>query len=149
MRRFKSEVFACFFILAIAASIRPAFADPKNAFQASLQFTLGANVSENCPTIAVVPPKKRLVVEYVSATVGPVAYGTSLRFVQLVTQLGAGPLRYHNITQNFVGSLELLFGQQVKLYADGNVSVCVARTGLIVDTLLPVTATISGYLADN
>jgi len=152
MRTFNSKVFACLFIFAVSVCSRPAFADPneaKNAFQSSLQFELGFNNSETCTTVATVPAKKRLVIEYVSATVGPVPLGTAVRFVQLRTQFGTMPALYHNISQNFVGSLELVFGQLVKLYADGQVTMCVARTGNIIESKLPVTATISGYLVDN
>lgn len=151
MCTFKSKAFACLFVLAIAVSTRPAFADPneaKNAFQASLQFSLGPNFSESCPTIAIVPPKKRLVIEYVSATVGPVPLGSAVRFVQIKSQFGTTPPLYYNISQDFVGSLELNFGQLVKLYADGLVTMCVARTGNIVESSLPVTAAVSGYLVD-
>jgi hypothetical protein len=154
MRTFTSKAFACLFMLGIALSIRPAFADgfeAQNAFQAQSSFTLGPTFSEVCSTVATVPAKKRFVIEYVSATVGPVPMGTSLRFVQLRTGLAGAAKEgamYHNVTQNFVGSLEVVFGQRVKLYADGIVVLCVARTGNNLQPPLPVESTVSGYLVD-
>jgi len=145
------KAFAGLFLFAISFATRPALAGPDDLtpFQATGQFTLGANYSEVCASVATVPAKKRLVIEYVSATVGPVQQGTSIRLVQLKTRLaGQESVLYHDITQNFAGSLELLFGQLVKLYADDDVTLCVARTGNVLSTL-PVSSTISGYLVDQ
>jgi hypothetical protein len=148
MSKFTSKALACLFVFAAAVSVRPAFADdPKNAFQATLQFNLPANYSEVCPTVANIPANKRLVIEYASATVGPVPSGTQVRFVQLRTFIGKKEA-YHNVSQDFVGPFELVFGQMVKLYSDYSATMCVARAGQIVDTVLPVSATISGYLVD-
>jgi hypothetical protein len=139
----------------MAVTVRPAFADAfdaQNAFQATAKFELGAGFSEVCSTVATLPAKKRFVIEYTSATVGPVQLGSQVRAVQLRTQL-AGASRvseamYHNITQNFVNAFELVFGQHVKLYADGMVTMCVSRTGNNMNTILPVYSTLSGYLVD-
>jgi hypothetical protein len=148
MSKFTSKALACLFVFAAAISVRPAFADdPKNAFQAVQQFVLPPNYSEVCASVANIPANKRLVIEYVSASVGPVPSGTQVRFVQLKTSIGKTPA-LHNISQDFVGPLELMFGQMVKLYSDYGVSMCVARVGQIVDTQLPVIATISGYMVD-
>jgi hypothetical protein len=152
MFTFQSKAFAGLFLFAISLATHPAVAAPPNeanAFQASGQFTVGANFSELCASMATIPAKKRLVIEYVSVTVGPLSTGSSMRSVQLRTHLaGQEKSLYHNITQVFPGSLELVFGQLVKLYSDDEMTVCVSRTGNLMSAL-PVFSTISGYLVDQ
>ena len=120
-------------------------ADDGRAFQATASFSVGVGFSEVCGTIATLPAGTRLTIQYAAATVGPVPAGSSVRLAQVKTTLTGGPTVFHNLTQTFINPIEILFGQEVTIYADGIVELCVARLGPTTSAL-PVIGTVSGRL---
>jgi hypothetical protein len=121
-------------------------ATAQNAFQAGVNFGFSDAFPYVlfCAPIITAPPGKRLVVQYASAYV-ELPPGHTVRRVQLKTSLSSAPPVYHNLvlnTTNRVG--ELIFGQEVKIYADSTVDVCVQCLANSVGTV-NVYGSVSGY----
>lgn len=115
-----------------------------SAFQKRVVFTIPDGSTSMCEAVAVVPPNRRLVIEYASATVQPVP-GQDVAG-QVRTQVGTD-LVFHALTFTRTPSgARAVAGQIVRLYADPGtaVSICIDRSPGAGD--VGVIANVSGRL---